>query len=86
MLARLSSMVVCRLAEPSDAMQATGIPPHVSLLNRVERIEKRIISISPAIEAAVPAIIRGVKENVSLSIFNVQSKGLLAYRHRSRRC
>jgi integrase len=29
---RLSSLVVCRLGQPTDRIQATGIPPHVSIL------------------------------------------------------
>jgi hypothetical protein len=29
---RLSTLVVCRLGQPADCIQATGIPPHVSIL------------------------------------------------------
>jgi hypothetical protein len=48
LLQQLGDRIKCGLASTADEVQPTGVPPHVSLMWRVERMEDKLETVIPA--------------------------------------
>ncbi|KAG7350981.1 hypothetical protein IV203_010341 [Nitzschia inconspicua] len=63
-LKELKNLVTCRLNSPGDAIVATGVPPHISILQHMELLAKNVNHVVPEIKKVAPNIIRGVIEEI----------------------
>jgi len=71
--------VVCGRANEKTLMRATGLPPHISLLESMSTCAAKIEAVIPAIDAAVPKIVEGVTvvlEERSIAASTVTRNGL----------
>ncbi|KAG7341848.1 hypothetical protein IV203_006940 [Nitzschia inconspicua] len=54
----------CRLKSPGDAIVATGVPPHISILQHMQSLAKNVNDVVPQLQKVAPDVIRGVIEEI----------------------
>jgi hypothetical protein len=59
-LSSLSNIVQCRLARADDSIRPTGIPPHVTALNRLQVMTEKIAEIVPELNNIPSTVVEGV--------------------------
>jgi hypothetical protein len=59
-LALLAPFIQCRLGQIDDPIQATGIPPHVTVLLRMNDIERKLDQVVPAMTNLQSSIVDGI--------------------------
>ena len=57
----LETLVECRTPKPNDLLTATGIPPHVMLLNNLNQISNNVALIIPAVEKSTRQSVAGLE-------------------------
>ncbi|KAG7357915.1 hypothetical protein IV203_014531 [Nitzschia inconspicua] len=63
-LMELKSLVTCRLNSPGDTIVATGVPPHISILQHMHSLAKNVNDVVPQIQKVAPEVIRGVIDEI----------------------
>ncbi|KAG7350660.1 hypothetical protein IV203_010020 [Nitzschia inconspicua] len=60
----LKNLVTCRLNSPGDSIVATGVPPHISILQHMHSLAKNVNDVVPQIQKVAPDVIRGVIDEI----------------------
>ena len=63
-LMALRNTVVCRLNVIGDSIVATGVPPHISILQQMQSLASNVNDVVPALQQVAPEVIRGVIEEI----------------------
>jgi len=59
-LEKLKNLVECRLNLPGDSMVATGIPPHIALLQQMQSLSSSFTAVIPALNRVSSEVVDGV--------------------------
>jgi len=62
LLGSFASRVLSGLPTPSGVLRATGIPPHVNIIEKMEAVQDDLHKILPAISNIPPEVVKGVDQ------------------------
>jgi len=71
LLGSLASRVLSGLPTPSGVLRATGIPPHVNIIEKMEAVQDGLHKILPAISNIPPEVVKGVDRLLEQKAVNI---------------